>query len=253
MEDARILFNMIKGVDTFDSTTVEAPNFKFQDLSPLRIGVPKEYFSEGVNAEVKKSVEDAINKLKAAGHTLHDISLPYTDYALACYYVIMPAEVSANLSRFDGIRYGLSKKAENLVDVYTKTRGAGFGEEVRRRIILGAYVLSAGYYDAYYKQAGKVRARIKHDFERAFKEVDVIISPTTPEPAFKIGEKTDDPLAMYLEDAYTVPANIAGIPALSVPCGKTTTGLPIGIQFMGRWFDEETLFQIGAEWEGLRE
>ncbi|PJE64926.1 MAG: Asp-tRNA(Asn)/Glu-tRNA(Gln) amidotransferase GatCAB subunit A [Candidatus Ryanbacteria bacterium CG10_big_fil_rev_8_21_14_0_10_43_42] len=255
VEDAKIIFDLIKGVDTFDSTTVELTEIEGQEVrknEKMHIGVPREYFGDGLNAEVRESVMTALHALEAAGHTLHDISLPYTDYALACYYVIMPAEVSANLARFDGIRYGLSKDADVLIDVYKKTRGAGFGEEVRRRIMLGTYVLSAGYYDAYYTKAGKVRARIKHDFERAFGEVDVIVSPTTPTPAFNIGEKIKDPLSMYLEDAYTVPANIAGIPALSVPCGKTSTGLPIGIQFMARWFDEDALFDIGKEWEHLR-
>lgn len=248
VEDAKIIFDVIKGKDILDSTTVEPKTY---NLKPeiLRIGVPKEYFTDGLDPEIEASVRNAISLLHNSGFIIQEINMPYTDYALACYYIIMPAEVSANLSRYDGIRYGLSVKADNLLDVYKKTREKGFGDEVRRRLILGTYVLSAGYYDAYYTKAQKVRALIKQDFEKAFEQVDVIISPTTPTPAFKFGEKTHDPLQMYLEDIYTVPANLAGIPALSLPCGTTSSGLPIGIQLMGRWFEEETLFAVGKEIE----
>ncbi len=252
--DAKKIFDVIKGKDPFDSTTLETRNLKpeTQDKKEIRIGVPKEYFTSGLDPEIEASVKKAIFSLQASGFRLQDISLPHTDYALACYYIIMPAEVSANLARFDGIRYGLSKKSDDLLEVYTKTRGAGFGKEVQRRILLGAYVLSAGYYDAYYAKAQKVRALIKRDFEKAFENVDVIVSPTTPAPAFKFGEKSSDPVEMYISDIYTVSANLAGIPALSVPCGATKSGLPIGIQFMGRWLEEETLFEVGQKFEDLR-
>lgn len=249
VEDAKIIFDIIKGTDPLDSTTVDAKAFSIRSSgvrnNTLRVGVPEEYFGDGIDPEVKQAVERTLHCLDPKRYTLKPITLPHTKYALACYYIIMPAEVSANLARYDGIRYGYSAKEDTLFDVYTKSRDRGFGNEVKRRIILGAYVLSAGYYDAYYIKAQRVRALIKQDFEDAFKEVDVIVSPTTPTPAFKIGEKTGDPLQMYLSDVFTVPANLAGIPAISVPCGKTKSGLPIGIQFMGKWFEEETLFEVG--------
>jgi len=254
--DAKKVFDVIKGRDPFDSTTVESEsgimNYELRKKENIRIGVPREYFKEGLDPEVEASVKKAIFILHNSGFIIQDISLPHTDYALACYYIIMPAEVSANLARFDGIRYGLSKKSDDLLEVYTKTRGEGFGKEVQRRILLGTYVLSAGYYDAYYAKAQKVRALIKRDFQKAFEKVDVIVSPTTPAPAFKFGEKSNDPVEMYLSDIYTVSANLAGVPALSVPCGTTKDGLPIGIQFMGKWFGEETLFEVGKKWEQLR-
>lgn len=248
VEDAKIIFDIIKGKDVLDSTTVDTENAEAgtrSRVTKMRIGIPKEYFGPGLDPEIEKSVRDVVAKLQSAGYAVKEISLPHTDYALACYYIIMPAEVSANLARYDGIRYELSEKADNLIEVYKKTREKGFGAEVRRRLILGTYVLSAGYYDAYYTKAQKVRALIKRDFEKAFEVVDVIVSPTTPTPAFKLGEKTSDPLQMYLEDIYTVPANLAGIPAISIPCGKSSSGLPIGVQLMGRWFEEETLFEVG--------
>ncbi len=258
VEDAEIIFNIIKGIDPFDSTTVESnpkseirnpkqyQNLKFQNI---RIGVPKEYFGAGLNPEVKQAVEATLKNLQDSGFMVQEVSLPHTDYALPCYYIIMPAEVSSNLARFDGIRYGLSEKSDDLLEVYMKSRRKGFGDEVRRRILLGTYVLSAGYYEAYYAKAQRVRSLIKRDFLRAFEEVDVIVSPTTPAPAFKFGEKSDDPVEMYLSDVYTVSANLAGIPALSVPCGKTGDGLPIGIQLIGRWFEEDVLFRVGKEVE----
>ncbi|TSC78822.1 MAG: aspartyl-tRNA(Asn)/glutamyl-tRNA (Gln) amidotransferase subunit A [Parcubacteria group bacterium Gr01-1014_29] len=254
VEDAEIMFNVIKGKDPLDSTTVELHNMEhgaWNKEKKLRIGVPKEYFGEGLHPEVKQAVEAALKMLHDSGFRIHDISLPHSDYALAAYYIIMPAEISANLARLDGIRYGLSKDADDLLGVYMKSRRAGFGAEVRRRIILGTYVLSAGYYDAYYTKAQQVRSLIKRDFEKAFEEVDVIVSPTTPTPAFKFGEKSNDPVEMYLSDIYTVSANLAGIPALSVPCGVSKDGLPIGIQFMGRWFEEEILFEVGKEVEKM--
>lgn len=252
--DAEILFDAIRGSDPLDSTTVSRSYISDPRLvSSMRIGVPKEYFLEGgLNPDVKEHVEKAIHIFKDLGVEIQEVSLPNAEYALACYYVIMPAEVSANLSRFDGIRYGLSTEADKLFDVYAKTRQHGFGPEVRRRIILGTYVLSAGYYDAYYTKAQRVRALIKKDFDEVFKEVDAIISPTAPNPAFAIGEKTSDPLAMYLEDIYTVTANLAGIPAISIPCGKSREGLPIGFQLMAAPFDEGTLFALGKAYEQVQ-
>ena len=253
VEDAETIFNVIKGRDILDSTTLETKNVKLetQEKKEIRIGVPKEYFGAGLNIEVRQSVEAALKKLQASSFKLQEISLPHADYALPCYYIIMPAEVSSNLARFDGIRYGFSEKSDDLLEVYMKSRRKGFGDEVRRRIMLGTYVLSAGYYDAYYAKAQQVRSLIKHDFEKAFAEVDVIVSPTTPTPAFKFGEKSNDPVEMYLSDVYTVSANLAGIPALSIPCGISSESLPIGIQFMGRWLEEETLFAVGKEVEKL--
>jgi len=250
VEDSEILFDAIRGVDPLDSTTVDRAYLK--DPKPMEhmvIGIPKEYFVGGLDPQVKEKVQDALRTLQGLGVKTKEVSLPHAEYALATYYIIMPAEVSANLARFDGIRYGLSKDAEKLFEVYAGTRHAGFGAEVRRRIILGTYVLSAGYYDAYYAKAQKVRALIKQDFDTAFETVDAIISPTAPTPAFKLGEKTSDPLAMYLEDIYTVTANLAGIPAISIPCGLSHDNLPIGFQLMAREFDEGTLFAIGKAYE----
>ncbi|OGZ43062.1 MAG: glutaminyl-tRNA synthase (glutamine-hydrolyzing) subunit A [Candidatus Ryanbacteria bacterium RIFCSPHIGHO2_01_FULL_45_22] len=253
VEDAEVIFNVIKGKDPLDSTTVERAVIPEQSAKEIRIGIPKEYFGAGLHPEVKQAVENTLQKLQASSAgwriKLKEISLPYADYALPCYYIIMPAEVSTNLARFDGIRYGLSEKSDDLLEVYTKSRRSGFGEEVRRRVLLGTYILSAGYYDAYYIKAQQVRSLIKRDFEKAFEEVDVIASPTTPTPAFKFGEKSNDPVEMYLSDIYTVSANLAGIPALSVPCGMSSEGLPIGIQFMGRWLEEDTLFRVGKKVE----
>lgn len=254
VEDAEIIFNVIKGKDPLDSTTIERDAISEQPAKEIRIGIPKEYFGAGLNAEVKQAVESTLEKLKAknpaspaGGYQLKTISLPHADYALSCYYIIMPAEVSTNLARFDGIRYGFSEKSDDLLEVYMKSRRNGFGDEVRRRIMLGTYILSAGYYDAYYIKAQQVRSLIKRDFQKAFEEVDVIASPTTPTPAFKFGEKSSDPVEMYLSDIYTVSANLAGIPALSVPCGFSKDGLPIGIQFMSRWLEEDVLFRVGKE------
>lgn len=253
VRDAEIIFEAISGKDPWDSTSVESniKNPKSSVESGLRIGIPKEYFSEGLDPEILKTIKKAISTLQAAGFKLQDISLPHTEYALACYYIIMPAEVSANLARFDGIRYGFSKKERDLLSVYTKTRSQGFGLEVRRRIVLGTYVLSSGYHEAYYGQAQKVRTLVKRDFDEAFKDVDVIATPTTPTLPFRIGEKTKDPLSMYLSDVYTVPVNLAGLPALSVPCGKVG-GLPTGIQFIGKAFQEHELFALGKKYEEAR-
>lgn len=252
VEDAKILFNAIRGKDVHDATSMNFEDAK-SDIKNLKIGIPKEYFVEGISPEVAKGVDEAVQKLKKLGFTFKEISLPHTKYALSVYYIIMPAEVSTNLARLDGIRYARDvKDVKNLKDLYVKNRAHGFGPETRRRVLLGTFVLSSGYYDAYYAKAQKVRRLIKEDFDNAFKEVDVILSPVTPTPAFKIGEKTEDPLSMYLSDIFTIPANLAGIPAISIPVKKYTVGsgeLPIGFQLMGKHFHEADLFGIGELYE----
>ncbi len=257
-EDVELLFNAIKGKDSFDSTSVDFEKFRSKKSKAKIIGIPKEFFSlreggkEGLDKDIAANIVKTIDFFKENGYIIKEVSLPYAEYSLPTYYILMPAEVSANLARFDGIRYGFSGKGDNLLEDYMKTRGEGFGKEVRRRIILGTYVLSAGYYDAYYNQAQKIRDLIVKDFENVFKEVDALITPTTPNLPFKIGEKSDDPLAMYLSDIFTVPANIAGIPAISVPMGfvnRDNVKLPTGIQFMGPWFGEEILFDLSRQLE----
>ena len=257
VEDAKIVFEAISGKDPLDSTSVESKisNFKFQ-ISNLRIGVPKEYFVKGIDPEVENIIKNAIKKYEEIGAKIEEISLPHTEYALPCYYIIAPSEASANLARYDGIKYGMSKvksqksKVKSLLDVYLKSREEGFGAEVRRRIMLGTYVLSAGYYEAYYLRAQKVRTLIRKDFEEAFKKVDAIFTPVTPTPAFKIGEKIDDPLKMYLSDIFTAPINLAGLPAISIPVGKVAPhqngggGLPVGLQIIGKHFEEEKIFEV---------
>jgi aspartyl-tRNA(Asn)/glutamyl-tRNA(Gln) amidotransferase subunit A len=212
----------------------------------LRLGVPEEYFGAGLDGEVDTSVRAAISELERGGCTVKPVRLPHTDYAVATYYVIATAEASSNLARFDGVRYGLRVEARSLAEMYGKTRDQGFGDEVKRRILLGTFVLSAGYYDAYYLKAQKVRTLIRRDFEAAFAEVDAIVSPTAPTPAFRLGEKTGDPLAMYLNDVYTLPASLAGIPGLSVPVGPTKAGLPIGLQILTPPFREDLALRVGA-------
>ncbi len=249
VDGCRLVFDAIKGKDPFDSTSVEL-NPKFEIRNPkqiqnLRIGVPKEYFVKGMDKEVEKIVKLAIKKYEDFGAKIEEISLPHTEYALATYYIIMPAEVSANLARYDGIKYGLSENGASLLDVYLKSREKGFGAEARRRIILGTYILSAGYYDAYYLRAQKVRTMIKKDFEKAFERVDAIFTPVSPTPAFKIGEKIDDPLTMYLADIFTVSVNLAGLPAISLPCG-TIDQLPVGLQIIGKPFEENKIFDIAG-------
>ena len=253
--DARIIFEAIRGKDPLDSTTVESklqtPNSKLQ--TPIVVGVPKEYFSSGLDPEVEKITRAAIKKCADAGAEIKEIDLPHAEYALAAYYIVMPAEVSANLARFDGIRYGHSAiGAQNLLEVYEKSRAEGFGPESKRRIMLGTYILSHGYYDAYYLKAQKVRRLIKADFEKVFQEVDFIVGPTAPTPAFKFGEKTDDPLQMYLADIYTVAVNLAGLPAISVPAGQVELEgkkLPVGFQIIGKWFDEDALLDFAEKIE----
>ncbi len=266
VEDVAIVFSRIAGADPLDATTAESGNGKLfeeyltGDIKGLRIGVPKEYFSEQLDSRVRKATLAALERFKSLGATVTEISLPHSTSALPVYYILMPSEVSSNLARFDGIKYGLSindqkdsaKETGALLETYLDTRRHGFGREVKRRIMLGTYTLSAGYYDAYYKKAQKVRALIRQDFETAFQAVDVIFSPTTPEAAFRFGEKTDDPLRMYLSDIYTVTANLAGVPAISFPIGHIEEAgkqLPVGGQLMGKWFDEETLLRAADAFE----
>ncbi|MFH1423885.1 MAG: Asp-tRNA(Asn)/Glu-tRNA(Gln) amidotransferase subunit GatA [Candidatus Nealsonbacteria bacterium] len=250
VEDAKIVFEAIKGKDPLDSTSVAVPeleNCKLE-IGKLRVGVPKEYFVKGIDPEVEKLVKSAINRYEKAGAKIIEINLPHTEYALPAYYIINPSEASANLARYDGIKYGFSKKENSLLDVYLKSRGEGFGAEVRRRIMLGTYALSSGYYEAYYKRAQRVRTKIIEDFNNAFKKVDMIMTPTSPILPFKIGEKIEDPLSMYLVDVYTVSINLAGLPALSVPCGKVGH-LPVGLQIIGQSFKENQIFEAAAFFE----
>ncbi len=248
VRDSAIMLKHMASVDAKDSTSVDRPVPDYEaavgkGVKGLRIGVPKEYRVDGMSKEIEKLWDEGIAWLKAAGATIHDISLPHTKYALPAYYIVAPAEASSNLARYDGMRYGLRIPGDNLIDTYEKTRAAGFGKEVRRRILIGTYVLSAGYYDAYYLKAQKVRTLIKRDFDEAWNKVDVVLTPTTPSPAFAFGEKTGDPLAMYLEDIFTVTVNMAGLPGMSVPAGLSSQGTPLGLQLIGKPFDEETLFR----------
>lgn len=266
VEDVAIVFSRIAGYDPHDATTADSGHEKRyedyleSDLSGKRIGVPKEYFSENLDPRIKSLCDAALERFKALGMEVKEISLPHSAYALPTYYIIQPCEVSSNLARYDGIRYGLSINDEKdsaletstLLETYLDTRRHGLGDEVKRRIMLGTHSLSSGYYDAYYLKAQKVRALLKQDFEKAFEEVDLIFSPTAPEPAFKIGEKTTDPLKMYLGDIYTVTANLTGVPALSFPIGTVSEEgkeLPIGGQLLGKWFDEETLLSAAHAFE----
>lgn len=244
VEDAEILFNVIKGKDPMDSTSVESKNLETKFLSNLRIGVPKEYFAEGLDPAIEKLIRGAIKKLENAGAHIIEIDLPNTKYALAAYYIINTSEASSNLAKFDGMRYGRAGEDKNLLETYLQNRGEGFGAEVKRRIMLGTYALSAGYYDAYYIQAQKIRTLLRRDFETAFQKVDIIAGPVSPFLPFKIGEKVEDPLAMYLVDMYTVPVNLAGVPALSVPVGKVGT-LPVGMHCIAPAFRENLLFETG--------
>ncbi len=245
----------ISGVDPRDSTssnTEAPPEWKGAPGPRLKIGFPAEYHSKGLHPEIAKALTHLTDALRKAGHTVVDVSLPHSKYAIPVYYIVATAEASSNLARFDGVRYGFRSETDgSLLDLYERSRAEGFGEEVRRRIMIGTYVLSSGYYDAYYRKAQQVRRLIAEDFRRAFSQVDVIMAPTTPDVAFRRGEKASDPLAMYLSDVYTVPANLAGIPAVSIPAGKSSDGLPIGIQFMGPWFSEDRILILGDEIESL--
>ncbi len=251
VKDAAILLRQIAGRDPLDSTSADVPVPDYtqeigREVKGLRIGIPKEYFGEGLDPEIQQAIESSIDRLRAAGCEIVNISLPTTDYAIPTYYIVATAEASANLARYDGVRYGYrSKNARTLSEMYRRTRDEGFGAEVKRRIMLGTYALSAGYYDAYYLKAQRVRTLLARDFDEAFARVDAVITPTTPTPAFKLGEKTDDPLAMYLADIYTVTADLVGIPGISVPCGSTSNGLPIGLQILGKHFDEGTILRLG--------
>ncbi len=249
IKDCASLLDIICGPDKFDSTTAQAGEQNFtealgQDISSLKIGLPKEYFGEGLDPQIKERIEAAINFFKKEKVEFVQVSLPHTQYALPAYYVIACSEASSNLQRFDGIRYGQRAQGNKLGPVYEKSRRLGFGRETKRRILLGTYSLSSGYYDLYYTRALKVRRLIKNDFDRVFKEVDAILTPSSPTPAFKIGEKIKDPLKMYLSDVYTISSNLAGIPAASIPCGFTKDNLPVGMQLMAKDFDEEIIIKI---------
>ncbi|MGG0891889.1 Asp-tRNA(Asn)/Glu-tRNA(Gln) amidotransferase subunit GatA [Cytobacillus horneckiae] len=254
VEDNAYLLQAIAGIDPMDSTSanVSVPNFAeglTGDVKGLKIAVPKEYLGEGVQEEVRQSVLDSLKVLEKLGATWEEVSLPHSKYALATYYLLSSSEASANLARFDGVRYGYrTEQPESLIELYKKTRAEGFGEEVKRRIMLGTFALSSGYYDAYYKKAQKVRTLIKKDFEDVFAKYDVIVGPTTPTPAFKLGEKLDDPLTMYANDILTIPVNLAGVPGISVPCGFTG-GLPLGLQIIGKHFDESTVYRVAHAFE----
>jgi aspartyl-tRNA(Asn)/glutamyl-tRNA(Gln) amidotransferase subunit A len=249
------MLRTIAGRDPMDSTSAEVPVPEYvaelaQPVRGLKIGVAREYLGEGLDGEVRKAIEEAIQKLAELGCEVVPVSLPHTEYAIPTYYIVATAEASANLARFDGVRYGYrAQSAHTLSDMYRRSRDEGFGPEVKRRIMLGTYALSAGYYDAYYLKAQKVRTLLTRDFEQAFKKVDAIVTPTSPTAAFKLGEKANDPLAMYLADIYTVTADLAGIPGISVPCGKTRENLPIGMQILGKHFDEATLLRIAHAYE----
>lgn len=252
--DSAIMLNTIAGHDPKDSTSapVDVPDFANvlgHDIKGLKIGIPKEYFIEGMDKDVEDSVRSAIKKLESLGAIPVEVSLPHTGYAVATYYILATSEASSNLARYDGVKYGFRAEGKDLLDMYMNTRSHGFGAEVKRRIMLGTYALSAGYYDAYYKKGQQVRTLIKQDFDNAFKNVDVIVTPTSPSAAFKIGEKATDPLQMYLSDIFTISVNLAGIPAISIPCGFTRENLPIGLQIIGRHFDEESIFKLAYAYE----
>ena len=255
VRDNAVLLTAIAGHDEMDSTSANVENKDYEkalvnDVKGLKIGVPKEYFGEGINEEVRASLEKAIEKYKELGAKVEECSLPVTEYALPTYYIIACAEASSNLGRYDGIRYGYrTKNFESLKDIYKNSRTEGFGDEVKRRIILGTYVLSSGYYDAYYKKAQKVRTLVKKGFEEAFEKYDVLLTPTVPTVAFDIGSKSKNPLEMYMTDILTVSINIAGVPAISIPCGKDSSGMPIGMQLIAKHFNEETLYRAAYTFE----
>ncbi|HVB65944.1 MAG TPA: Asp-tRNA(Asn)/Glu-tRNA(Gln) amidotransferase subunit GatA, partial [Nitrolancea sp.] len=256
VRDAAMMLEAISGVDSNDSTSVDLPVPAYSslldraagDLRGVKVGVAREYQIDGVAPGVQRAVDAAVEDLKRLGAEIIDVSLPHTKYALATYYIVAPAEASANLARFDGVKYGLSLEADTLLESYMRTRGEGFGPEVKRRIMLGTYALSSGYYDAYYVKAQKVRTLIKRDFDEAFEKVDVIVTPTSPTVAFAVGERTTDPIQMYLSDIFTIPANMAGIPGIAVPCGFSD-GMPVSLQFMGRAFDEMGILRVAHVYE----
>jgi aspartyl-tRNA(Asn)/glutamyl-tRNA(Gln) amidotransferase subunit A len=264
VRDCALLLQAIAGYDSSDSTSVDSPVPDYQavldgDLDGIRIGLPKEYFIDGLDADVRSSVEQAVATYRDLGAEIIEVSLPHTAYAVACYYLIATAEASSNLARYDGVRFGLrAERADNLIDMYMQSRATGFGAEVKRRIMLGTYALSSGYYDAYYLKAQKVRTLIRQDFLEAFDKVDTLLTPVAPTPAFAIGEKVNNPLQMYLSDIYTIPVNLAGTCAMSLPCGFSAAGLPIGMQLIGKPFDEATIlhtahaFEQATEWHKRR-
>jgi aspartyl-tRNA(Asn)/glutamyl-tRNA(Gln) amidotransferase subunit A len=258
--DAAVLLKVIAGHDPLDSTSADVPvpdylkALKKKDVKKLRIGLPKEYFAEGLHPEVEEAVHRAVNVFKDLGGEIIEVSLPTMKAAVAAYYLIATAEASSNLARYDGVKYGLrSKQTQDLFDLYMKTRQEGFGPEVKRRIMLGTYALSAGYYEAYYGKAQAVRTLIRRDFDTVFGNVDLMVTPVMPTPAFKLGERVEDPLQMYLSDIYTISVNLAGIPAISVPCGFSRAGLPIGLQILGRPFEEETVLRSAHAYEQATE
>jgi aspartyl-tRNA(Asn)/glutamyl-tRNA(Gln) amidotransferase subunit A len=260
VEDAAVLLGCISGYDPRDATSVNrsVPDYTQalkREVKGLRIGIPREYFIAGLDPQVEHAVRAALEVLQQQGAAVREVSLPHTDYAVAVYYLIAPAEASSNLARYDGVKYGFRSAAYgNLREMYERTRSEGFGPEVKRRIMLGTYALSAGYYDAYYRKASQVRTLIRRDFEAAFRDCDLIVTPTAPAPAFRLGEKLNDPLSMYLSDIFTIPANLAGLPGISVPCGLSTEGLPIGLQIIGNLFEEEKVlhcaycFEQSTQW-----
>jgi len=254
VRDSAILMNAISGHDPLDSTSapVHLPDFTAvlgKDIKGMRLGIPNEYFIEGMDEEVELSVKEAIKKLESLGAIPVEVSLPHTGFAVATYYVLATSEASSNLARYDGVKYGFRAEGKDLMDMYMNTRAQGFGAEVKRRIMLGTYALSSGYYEAYYKKAQQVRTLIKRDFEEAFRKADIIVTPTSPTAAFKIGEKTADPLQMYLSDIFTISVNLAGVPAVSIPCGFTSNNLPIGLQLIGKNFDEESILKVAYAYE----
>ncbi|NOZ70237.1 MAG: Asp-tRNA(Asn)/Glu-tRNA(Gln) amidotransferase subunit GatA [Deferribacteres bacterium] len=254
VKDSAILMNVISGHDPLDSTSaaVDTPDFTSvlgQDIKGMKLGIPKEYFIGGVDGEVAGAVNEAVKQLETLGAVAVEISLPHTEYAVATYYILATSEASSNLARYDGVKYGLRVDGDDLIDMYMKTRDEGFGAEVKRRIILGTYALSSGYYEAYYRKAQQVRTLISRDFQKAFETVDLVVTPTTPTPAFRAGEKTADPLQMYLSDIFTISVNLAGVPGISIPCGFTSAGLPVGLQIIGRHFDEESIFRAAYAYE----
>ena len=258
VRDAALLLEAIAAYDPADSTSVDraVPQYASaltEGVKGLRLGIPKEYFVAGMQAEVERVVRTAIRELEKSGAVIEEISLPHTEYAVAVYYIVATAEASSNLARYDGMRYGRRAHAKDLTETYMISRDEGFGAEVKRRIMLGTYALSAGYYDAYYLKAQKVRTLIKRDFDAAFKRCDVIVTPTAPTTAFKLGEKTQDPLQMYLSDIYTISINLAGLPALSLPCGFDSEGMPVGLQIIGKPFDESTIFRVAYNYEQATE
>lgn len=253
--DSALLLGIISGHDHRDSTSIDKPVPDYaatlnSEVKGLKIGIPKEYFIEGIEEEVSKAVQNAIKLMKDMGADIVEISLPHTEYSTAAYYIIAPSEASSNLARYDGVKYGFrAEDAADLINMYKKTKTQGFGQEVKRRIMIGTYALSAGYYDAFYNKARRVQTLLRQDFQNAFEKVDVILTPTAAEPAFKIGEKTTDPIKMYLSDVFTNPTNLAGLPGISLPCGYTNNGLPIGLQFIGKPFDEQTVLNTAYAYE----